>query len=177
MNIQITSVREKDYQKVYSFQCEYLDHESYDEFLNRIQENPDLYIYAYDEEELVGICYGKPSVKIESAISLQGIAVSLNESKGYARKGIGSALISNFENSVLMKGFKKISVGAADDLKVENFYLKNGFNPIELVAKGPHSEEYERVKVSNYEYGKKIQMGLRRKHQPREVIFIFEKII
>src|SRR5690606_12250743 len=127
------------------------------------------------EEELVGICYGQPSV--ESTILLQGIAVNLDESKGYARKGIGSALISKFENIALLKGYKKIGVGAADDSKVENFYLKNGFNPYELVAKGLHHEEYERVMISNYEYGKKTQMELRRKYQPHEVIFIFEKII
>ena len=57
------------------------------------------------------------------------------------RKGIGSKLISQFEEAVKRKGYNQIGLGSADDLKVEHFYLKNGFQPFELVAKGENHEE------------------------------------
>lgn len=177
MNIKIRPIEKEDYQRVHSFQCEYLDKESFHEFVTRVEANPDLYIAAFDENQLVGICYGHRSYKAESAINLQGIAVNLDETKSYARKGIGSTLINEFEKAAKAKGFRKIDVGSADDLKVEHFYLKNGFNPYELVYKGQHGEENERVKISNYESGNVIKEEIRRKHKPKQVIFIFEKLI
>ncbi|MBS4218594.1 hypothetical protein KHA96_09745 [Bacillus sp. FJAT-49711] len=74
-------------------------------------------------------------------------------------------------------GGKKINLGSADDLKVEKFYVENGFEPYELVAKNANHEEFERVKISDYMIGKKVQEELRLKHNPDEVIFIFEKQI
>ena len=75
------------------------------------------------------------------------------------------------------KGYNQIGLGSADDLKVEHFYLKNGFQPFELVAKGENHEEYERVTINDYESGKVRQQALRKKHNAKEVIFIFEKLI
>lgn len=177
MNIKIRQIREEDYKKAHQFQCEYLDEESFEDFIERIEANPDLYFIALDNEELVGICYGHPSDKVKDAINLQGIAVNLDETKGYARKGIGSKLMIAFEKTVKQKGFDKIDVGSADDLKVEKFYLKNDFKPYQLVAKGPNHEEFERVNINDYDSGKKKQEELRKKHKPKEVIFIFEKSI
>lgn len=176
-NIIIDVIKEGDYKRVYEFQCEYLDQESYGEFHQRIQANPDLYLGAFIEGDLAGICYGDPSERDKSCINLQGIAVSLDETKGYARKGIGSRLLKSFEEAVKQKGYKKIGVGSADDKKVESFYLKNGFLPIELVAKGQEAEEYERVKVIDYESGLHKKQDLYEKYQPFELIFIFEKNI
>lgn len=178
MNIIIRTIKKEDFQRVHAFQCEYLDNESYNDFVTRIHTNPELYLVAFDEVELVGICYGHPSYNFESAINLQGIAVNIDERKGYARKGIGSMLIEEFEKVVKVKGYKKIDVGCADDIKVECFYLKNRFHPYELVAKGQHHEEYERVKISsNYELGQITKEELRKKYKPKEVIFIFGKLI
>jgi GNAT superfamily N-acetyltransferase len=177
MNIVIRPIQNEDCQRVHAFQCEYLDNESYNDFVTRIQANPDLYLVAFDEDELVGICYGHPSNKYESAINLQGIAVNLDERKSYARKGIGSMMIEEFEKAVKVKGYKKIDVGCADDTKVERFYLKNRFHPYELVAKDQYHTEYERVKISNYEFGQITKEELRKKYRPKEVIIIFEKLI
>lgn len=174
-NITIDVVKEWDYKRVYEFQCEYLDQESYEEFHHRVKANPDLYLGAFIEGDLAGICYGEPTMRDKSCINLQGIAVSLDETKGYARKGIGSRLLKSFEEAVKQREYKKIGVGSADDKKVENFYLKNGFLPIELVAKGQAAEEYERVKVTDYESGLHKKQDLYEKYQPFEVIFIFEK--
>ena len=56
----------------------------------------------------------------------------------------------------------EISLGSADDPKVEAFYYKNGYRPIEIVAKDKAGYEKELEK-------------LRRRHNPQEAIFIFEK--
>jgi predicted N-acetyltransferase YhbS len=177
MNITVRTIEKRDHHRVRAFQCEYLDQESFDEFVMRIEANPDLYILVFDEDELVGVCYGDPSNKDESTLNLQGIAVNLDKNKGYARKGIGTLLIREFEKIAKGKGYSNISVGCADDLKVESFYLKSGFSPCELVAKGQHGEEYQRVKISNYEFGKKTKEELRNKYKPKEVIFIFDKVV
>ena len=103
--------------------------------------------------------------------------MNLDGRKDYARRGIGSKLISHFEEAVKRKGNDQMGVGSADDLKVEHFYLKNGFKPCELVAKGANHEEYERVTINDYESGKLQQQTLRKKHNAKEVIFIFEKLI
>lgn len=175
MDIKIRQVREDDYEKVHQFQCKYSDKEPFEDFVERVKANPDLYLIALDNEELVGICYGRPFDGAKDNMELQGIAV--DEEKGYAGKGIGSRMLREFEKTVKNRGFHKISVGSADDPKVEKFYLKNGFKPCQLVAKGPNHEELERLNINNYDSGKKKQEELRKKHEPKEVIFIFEKPI
>lgn len=177
ISVEIRPIKQKDYKKVHKFQSEYLDKESFKDFVKRVKANPDLYLVAFDGNFLVGICYGHPSDRVGGAVDLQGIAVSLDETKGYARKGIGSKLIEKFAEVAKKKGFRKIGVGSSDDSKVESFYLKNGFRPFELVAKGEDHKEFERVKIKDYKSGKIKQKALRKKHKSKEVIFIFQKPI
>lgn len=177
MNIQIRRIEQKDYKNAQAFQCEYLDQESMPRFEHRVADNPDLYLVAVDGDELIGVCYGQPSRKNPAAIQLQGIAVNLDHTKGYARTGIGSRLIRAFENVVQRCGFQKIDLGSADDVKVERFYVKNGFQPIELVAKGPNHHEFERIEVDSFEQGNRLKDQLRSKYNPEEVIYIFEKTL
>ncbi|MFC5649071.1 GNAT family N-acetyltransferase [Paenibacillus solisilvae] len=177
MNVDIRAVSKGEYGRFHAFQCEYLDVELYSDFMNRMEANPDLYLAAFAGNELAGICYGQPSLKDDAAVTLQGIAVNLDETKKLARTGIGSMLIAKFQEAAACRGYSKIDLGAADDRKVEHFYLKNGFVPYELVAKGRHHEEYKRTSVHDYETGKVMQEKLRSKHNAKEVIFIFEKII
>lgn len=173
--MQIKVIEVNDYERAHQFQCEYLDEEPYADFIKRVESNPDLYFVAIQRGDVVGICYGYPPDEGNSDIVLQGIAVSLDETKGYARTGIGSKMILTFENTIRKRGYKRITVGSADDPKVEAFYLKNGFKPMELVAKDIQYQEIERVDVDNFETGNVIREGLRLKHNLREVIFIFEK--
>ncbi|GMA60394.1 N-acetyltransferase [Alicyclobacillus fastidiosus] len=175
--IEVRTIEQHDYERAHAFQSEYLDREKFPEFVQRVAANPDLYFVAVNGDELIGICYGHPSKKDESVITLQGIAVDLNETKGYARVGIGSRMIRVFESAVKTRGYRKIAVGSADDPTVEKFYLKNGFKPTELVAKGLHYEEYERISIDDYEVGNVRREELWRKYAPKEVIFIFEKSI
>lgn len=175
MEVNINPITESDYQEVYRFQMQYLDKESYEDFVSRAEQFPDLYLVARLEEKLVGIAYGHPFEKDSSTVNLQGIAVDLDEDTGVARKGIGTQLLQRFESVAKSKGFKKVGLGSADDMKVENFYLKNGYRPIEVVAKDKDGAEYARVAVGNTEAAKKEKERLREKYDPKEVILIFEK--
>jgi len=69
----------------------------------------------------------------------------------------------------------EISLGSADDPKVEAFYYKNGYRPIEIVAKDKAGNELERVKIDQKAGYEKEREELRRRHNPQEAIFIFEK--
>jgi GNAT superfamily N-acetyltransferase len=177
MNLFIRTIRSEDYPSAFAFQNEYLDRESYTDFIQRVEQNPDLYLAAFDEDELIGVCFGHPSKKIVAAITLQGIAVSLDVKKDYARKGIGSGLLKAFEAAVKVKGYPRIDLGAADDPKVESFYLKNEYEPYELVVYDWNYHERERVPVNGYEAGLILKKELRAKYNPKEVIFIFHKNI
>jgi GNAT superfamily N-acetyltransferase len=177
MKLSIRRIEEQDYRAVHSFQCQYLDWETFSDFASRVNGNPDLYLAGFVDGELAGICYGHPWPKDDSIANLQGIAVNLDLTKNLARRGIGSQLLGEFEQAVRNRGFRKIGVGSADDGKVEHFYLKNGFQPIELVAKDTESSELERVSVDDYESGNLVREELRRKHNAKEVIFIFEKCL
>lgn len=148
-----------------------------DEFVRYVKMESAIYIAAFVAGKLVGVCYGHPSARVADAFMLQGVAVSLDEAKGYARRGIGSRLLASFEAMVRDRGFRKVDLGAADDEKVEQFYLKNGYEPYELVAKSASYETYERVPVKDYSSGKLQQEELRRKHDAHEVIFIFAKTV
>ncbi|WP_308639725.1 GNAT family N-acetyltransferase [Paenibacillus silvisoli] len=173
----IRRIHPEDYERAHAFQCEYLDPESFENFNERLANHHDLYFAAYVADELIGVCYGNPSRRNETLINLQGIAVTHEEGKQLLRTGIGSRLIAQFEDAVRSKGYRSIGLGSAEDLKVERFYVKNGYLPIELVAKGPQHQEYERVPVADYEAGKELQQELRRRHDASEVIFIFEKTL
>ena len=60
-DLEIRSIKKEEYPLVHAFQCGSLDEESFEDFISRINENPDLYLAAFDDDELVGICYGSPS--------------------------------------------------------------------------------------------------------------------
>jgi len=87
INLVIQTIEKENYIKAHLFQCEYLDNESFNVFLKRVESNPGLYLIAMDDEELVGVCYGSPSRKDEQAIQLQGIAVNLDVKKRIRQEG------------------------------------------------------------------------------------------
>lgn len=177
MKIDIKKIIKKYYQQTHNFQCLYLDEESYNDFIKRVGNKNSLYLVAIDDEDVVGVCYGRPSKNLENSFELQGIAVNLDEDGKYARKGIGSQLVKKFGKEVNKKGFKKIDVGSADDPKVEKFYLKNGFNPYEIQAKDKNYQIQKKQKIKSYEEGLVIKENLRKKYKPKEVIFIMKKEI
>ncbi|WP_219837150.1 GNAT family N-acetyltransferase [Paenibacillus sp. R14(2021)] len=177
MEKEIRLIEETDYVKAHTFQCEYLDLETFEDFMRRVKSDPDLYFVTVDGSEVVGVCYGSPSKKHDSVINLNGIAVNLDEIKNYARIGLGTNMLLFFETAVKKRRYYKIGVGSADDPKVEAFYLKNGFKPTELVVIGSNLEEIERIRVDDYKSGILKKEELRRRYNPREVIFILEKYL
>lgn len=181
-HLSIRPINEAHMAEAHAFQCEYLDNETLSQFKARLEANPQLYIAAFDldqptTEQLVGICYGQPSPRRRGVLQLQGIAVQLDASKAYARKGIGSALLQHFEQCASQQHYNLIDLGCADDVGVEYFYMKNGYHPVELVAKNINGEDIERVAVHGYAQGKVLKEKLRQKHEAFEVIIIFEKSI
>ena len=175
MDIKIRLIEKNDYHQAHKLQCEYLDEEVFENFVARIKHNPDLYFCALDKEKIIGVCYGQPSHRINDAIQLQGIAINLGEDKKYSRKGIGTSMLSIFENAAKIKGYKKIDLGCADDEKVEKFYLKNGYHPYEIQAKGNNHFLFEKQSVSNYTSALNKKKILRKKYNPKEVILIMQK--
>lgn len=179
--VSIAPARKKDYRRIYEFQCEYLDEESFADFTARVENHPGLYLTAFAGDRLAGICYGEISRKKNDAAAavLQGIAVDLDEKKGFARTGIGSALIRAFADAVAERGAEKIGVGSADDPKVEEFYLKNGFVPVELVVRDPRrrQEELERVPVRDLGIGRRKKLQMHKLHGRATCNLIFEKTL
>lgn len=175
MEKEIRLIEESDYERAHAFQCEYLDKESFEDFIGRVKRDPDLYFVTADGREVVGVCYGSPSMKSNAVINLNGIAVNLDVTKHYARAGLGTNMLLMFETAVKNKGYSTIGVGSADDPKVEAFYLKNGFKPTELVVIGSNYEQLERITVDDYRSGILRKEELKHTYNPREVIFILEK--
>lgn len=177
LTIAIRPVQAADYASVYAFQQEYLDSESYEAFIRRVEQPAGLYFAAYQGQQLAGIIYGNSSRRTAGNYVLEGVAVNLDTTLGLARQGIGSQLMQTFETAARQAGAHSIGVGSADDLKVERFYLKNGYQPVELVAKNADNRELERVAISDYETGKQRQEQLRTQYAAKEVIFIFAKAL
>ncbi|MBO7743621.1 GNAT family N-acetyltransferase [Paenibacillus sp. MWE-103] len=177
MEIAIRLIEESDYEQAYAFQCEYLDRETYEDFMRRVKSEPDLYFVTADGRDVVGVCYGSPSKKDEAVMNVNGIAVNLDVTKPYARVGLGTNMLLVFEKAAKQKGYKTLGVGSADDPKVEAFYLKNGYQPTELVVIGADHEQWERVRVDDYESGRLRREELRRSYNPKEVIFILAKAL
>lgn len=177
MDVIIRPIQKEDHKTVYNFQCSYLDKESYESFILRINLNPELYLVALVKNEIVGICYGNPLERDKSVMNLQGIAVYLDSNKYFGRMGIGSKMIKSFEKVTLKKGYKVLGLGSAEDVKVEKFYLKNNFQPIELVVKDNKYNELKRVPVNSYIEGINIKKKLYSEYNPGEIIFIYQKIL
>lgn len=175
MEITIRKIKEGDYEQAYNFQNEYLDAESMYDFKKRVQDGAVIYLVARDLDNLVGIIYGHPSDKFPDTYNLQGVAVDLDEKKGYARMGIGSRLIKEFEEQVKMKGVEKITLAAADDEGVEEFYMQNGYLPKEIIVNDDNYDELDRMKIDDYEHAKEMKEKMRREYLAKEAIIVFEK--
>ncbi len=165
MAVEIRSIKRSELLEFYNMQQVYLDKESFDIFLKNFKKYPRLYLCAFKGKELVGIAY--PGTLRDGSLYLRGIGVDL--AKGYARKGIGSKLLSAFENEVRSKGQHTLTAGSAKDPKVEKFYAKNGWQPTKLVIKNKNGRT--RIKISEEA---KLSF-LRKKFSTRDYFIVFEK--
>jgi len=167
--MEIKVLPQKDLKNFWKIQVEYLDNWSFEYLKKEHSKYPNLYIGCYEDNKLIGIAYGFIKKEI---IILQGIAVKHD----IWRKGIGSKILNFFEKQAKHTGKKIISVGSAEGF-VEKFYLKNGYEPVSIHAKGENHNLFAEKKVKNYEDGLKKREKLRKKYNPKEVIFIMDKKI
>lgn len=92
------------------------------------REHPELLVGAYDDGQLVGHCLGIPRSGDE--VELNGIAVD----QSHRRQGIGTALLSAFEDLVASLGFQRVSLGSAGGY-VDEFYVQNGYSPDSILVR------------------------------------------
>jgi ribosomal-protein-alanine N-acetyltransferase len=132
--LEFKTISDKDLDEVIKLHREYVDENIKSEEIKKIYEKyPDLFVGCYLDGKLVGICI--PDI-LRGELYLKSIAVKHE----YWRKGIGSKLLSLFEERLKRRGIKRISVGSAPINWVERFYLKHGYKPIRILV---------RLKVSN----------------------------
>jgi len=177
LSVRIRPVDQADLGIVHPFQCEYLERESAEAWLRRVEAHAGLYLAAFAGDDLAGIVYGHPSRHRDDAADLKGIAVNLDHRKPYARRGIGSRLLRAFERACRERGFRRIVTGSADDPGVEAFYRSNGYRPVGIVAKDAAGRELAReVPASGEaESADARKEALRRETNAAETLLIFEK--
>lgn len=173
MNLIIRKTEFDDIKEIFDFRASYIEM-NFDEFTNYFKANKDFWFVVYDNENLLGYCLGKKAKSDSTYMVLDEIATNVDKGEKYIRKGIGTKLIKEFEKEVWSLGFKTIGFGSGDNFKTEQFYLKNSYIPIEVVVRD-NDKELERIKIADYDSGKKIQNELRSKYNFEEVNFIFEK--
>ena len=180
-----------DLETAFAINEEYLS-ASRDEFFRWYAENADLFVGIFDDNVLIGICYGMNWRRQPGYVVLEGIATRVQ----YWRSGAGSQLIQCFEEQVRRRGQLGITVGVAADLKTENFYLKNGYQPTRLCVKVPRLDlppTYMQLGYDFYESreegedvvlyvattvrDKQLQAKLKADLRAYEVIFIMEKAV
>ena len=88
-----------DLEAAFNINEEYLS-ASRSEFFHLYQENADLFVGVFDEQALIGICYGMNSHRQPDYVGLEGIAVIYS----YWRSGAGSLLIAFFEQQLKQRG-------------------------------------------------------------------------
>lgn len=102
---------------------------SLEEFRPKFQATPSLFLGAYDEMTLIGICLGwstDPDV-----VELVGIGVA----RGLRGEGIGSRLLSHFEANAEEVGMQKVTLGSGGG-PVDRFYLDHGYAPASILVRG-----------------------------------------
>ncbi len=168
MTINIIVISDNFYKDAYKIQCEYLNNETYSDFLARTQ-GKNFYCISVIENLVVGVCYGSP--KSSKTFCLEGIAVS----DRFWGRGIGSKMLVFFEKQLKSRNYKQLQVGLPQNEQLENFYTKNGFIPLELVVREGEAE-VTRTSIKNLKEAKKqVSELLKNAKQDLEVSFIFGK--
>ncbi len=168
-DIKIKDLVETELDAFWKIQSKHLDAIPFDEIKKGYYDNSDLYICCYDTSEIRGIAYGSARGNL---VILEGVAVV----DKMLRKGLGSRLLICFEDKARRKGFGIVSVGSAEGY-VEKFYIKNGYVPVEMHVKDEDHNIILKESVDSYEEGLRRREELRKKHTPKEIIFIMNKML
>jgi|GEM_PF-1185390 GNAT superfamily N-acetyltransferase len=97
---------------------------SYEFLLDKLHENPELFLGLYLDDDLIGVVEGFPR---DDYLLISEIAVDIR----FRNKGFGTLLIKEFEKVAKKIGYKKIKLGSQDD--AVNLYLKNNYLPLLLI--------------------------------------------
>jgi GNAT superfamily N-acetyltransferase len=108
----------------------YSELSEYNRAVDMFQLYPDLFVGCYDNDRLIGICYGWPEY-IHRSDTLYMTLVIISMAPEYRRKGLGKLLIKTWEEQVKKRGPWLIGLGAGPAL----FYVKMGYTPIEYYFK------------------------------------------
>ena len=93
---------------------------SYEFLLEKLKENPTLFIALYLDKEIIGVVQGFPR---NNYLLVSEIAVDIR----FKGRKFGSQLLREFEKNAKKDGHKIIKLGARDG--ATNFYLSNGYFP------------------------------------------------
>lgn len=188
-------IPETQFQTAFQIKMEYLDDEPFEIFHPRYRTYPDLFVGCFQDQTLIGVCYGWPFSddfpEETGKILLKGITII----HPFSGKGYGSQLLGCFEEQVRKRGRWTITLGSAEGY-VEHFYLKNGYQPVEYLIRVPKDalalddqqkgypivkerwEGAEKIlKIQADTYQPEFKGVLKEAFQAREVIYIFEKTI
>lgn len=91
---------------------------------------PDLFLFAVEGDEVIGVCTGRPGG--ERDVSLAGIGLEPDRRD----EGIGTRLLERFEENARAIGVERISVASAGG-RVDDFYVDNGFEPEKILVMNP----------------------------------------
>lgn len=142
--VDIRSVHELDLGDFLNLHNTYVNRaESIEAFRDRYREHPDLFLGAYDDDELVGHCLGRP--RSDRTVELEGIAVE----RSHQRRGIGTELLESFEDRVSALGFQRVTLGSAGGY-VDEFYVENGYAPESVLVRHEVPDGSERYRDLGY---------------------------
>ncbi len=146
---------------------------SRDFWIDRLNERPELLLYAKDGDVICGSVF--------AWVDNDGVTVAhCCVDKAYRGKGIGKALMHEIENRIKDLGYSSITLGSVEG--AEGFYEKLGYMGLLLVQSEKHSvdelksfnEKYEVVYTNVYE-GTVNQVCLRVPSIDREFQRKYEK--
>lgn len=137
-------------------------------------DHPDLFLGAFEAGRIAGVCYGWPVVHERAGtrmMRLELIAV-MPEARG---RGLGRALLADWERRVAQGGAWTIDVGSAAD----GFFLRCGYTPVEYCLKGRDAssgadQDAHYVPVAG-DYSPTTKARLQREFRARQAITIFRK--
>lgn len=98
------------------------------EFRSQFQQTPSLFLGAYDEADLVGICLGWPTDPTTAELVGMGVAPDRRD------RGIGSRLLERFETEAAALGITKVTLGSAGG-DVDRFYMSQGYSPSSILVR------------------------------------------
>lgn len=141
----IRSVPESDVAAVRRLHNQYTASDESVETVRRwYRARPELFVGAYDCEELVGYCLG--GERTVERVELEGIGVA----RSHRRRGVGTQLLGAFEERAAALGFERVGLGSAGGY-VDEFYHGNGYSPESVLVRLDSGDEPPDCRSVGYE--------------------------